>query len=79
MVRRVDTRLLARGYGALDRLFETSPLAVAQERLEIPRAPVFRAVLVDLPELLEGSTVWIGGDFVAQVVCSRFSYCLVVC
>jgi hypothetical protein len=43
MIGRVVTRLLARGYGALDRFLEAPPLAAAQERLEIPRALQYSA------------------------------------
>lgn len=73
MIGRFVTRLLARGYGALDRLLEAPPLAVAQKRLQVAGAPVLRAVLVDLSALLEGTAIRIGGDFVVHGVCSRSS------
>jgi hypothetical protein len=46
---RLVARLLAGGYGLGDRLLETAPVLVAQERLEVASAPVLRAVLVLWP------------------------------
>lgn len=47
------SRLLTRGYGALDGLLEASPLAITQQHLQIAGAPVLGAVLVGLFYRLE--------------------------
>ena len=50
---RIVTRLPARGYGLGDCLLEATPVAIAQQRLEVAGAPILRAVLVDGLRLLE--------------------------
>ena len=48
MVVRFVPRLFASLLCPLDRLLEASPLVIAQQRLQLSRAPVFSAVLVHL-------------------------------
>lgn len=57
MVSRLVTRLFAGGYGLLDRILEAPPLGVTEKRLQLPRVPVFRPVLVDALELVKAALV----------------------
>jgi len=53
MVSRFVPRLLARGLGAADRFLEPTPLAVAEQRLQIARAPIFGTMIVKALERFE--------------------------
>ena len=53
MVSRFVPRLLARGLGAADGFLEPPPLAVAEQRLQIARAPIFGTMIVMALERLE--------------------------
>src|SRR3990172_3708103 len=60
---RLVTGLLARHLSLLNGVLKSPPLAVPQQRLQISRAPIFRAVLVALFELLKGFPSGFGGEF----------------
>lgn len=55
MVGRLISRLFAGGNGPFYGILEAAPLAVSQAGLEVPRAPVFRAVFVGFLEPFKGN------------------------
>ncbi len=59
---RVIARLLARGRRLINRVLKAAPLGVTQQRLQVSRAPVFSAVLIELFQLLK--RLWSNGRVV---------------